>query len=112
MKLNDVYIAIAIMAGITFLTRAFPFLFFRNRKPPAAVLFIGRYIPPVLITILVVYCLKDASWGNAPYGLNEVLAVGTVIVLHLWRRNALISIFGATLLYMFLLQSGFVTRLI
>jgi branched-subunit amino acid transport protein AzlD len=106
MKLEAVYVAIFVMALITFLTRVFPFIFFHNGKPPQVVLFIGRYIPRVMMAILVVYCLKDASWGTAPYGLNELLAVGTVVVLHLWRRNALVSIFGATLLYMFLVQSS------
>jgi branched-subunit amino acid transport protein AzlD len=98
------------MTAITFFTRVFPFLFFGRKKPPEIIGFVGKYIPPVVITILVLYCLKDINLDKAPYGLEELLAVITVIVLHLWRGNPLLSIFGATVLYMSLLQSAVLTR--
>jgi len=112
MSLTNVFIAIGIMAFITFLTRVFPFLFFRDGQPPELILFIGKFIPPTLITILVIYCLKDIPLGMLPYGLNELLAVIIVIVLHLRLGNPLISIFGATLVYMFLIQSNIISRLL
>ena len=112
MNLTNVYICIAIMAAITFLTRVFPFLFFRNGKPPEVILFIGKFIPPTLLTILVIYCLKDIHFEKGPYGGNELLAVILVIILHLRLGNPLISIFGATLVYMFLIQSDILSRLI
>jgi branched-subunit amino acid transport protein AzlD len=99
------------MAAVTFFTRVFPFLFYRHKKPPEIILFVGKYIPPVVITILVVYCLKDIDWGKAPYGFNEMLAVLLVFILHGWRRNPLLSIFGATLFYMFLAQTAVINRL-
>ncbi|VBB08336.1 branched-chain amino acid transport azld [Lucifera butyrica] len=112
MNITDIYLSILIIAAVTFFTRAFPFLFFHNRKPPEIILFVGKHIPPIIITILVIYCLKDIHWNQAPYGLNECIAVALVIILHLWRRNSLISIFGATIVYMFLIQSNFLTNLI
>lgn len=111
MSLTNVYLSIAIIAAITFFTRVVPFLFFRNRKPPEVILFVGKYIPPIVITILVIYCLKDIRWDKIPYGLNECIAVSLVIILHLWRRNSLISIFGATIAYMFLLQSDILSNI-
>jgi len=110
MSLTNVVIAIGIMAFITFLTRVFPFLFFRKGEPPQIILFIGKFIPPTLITILVIYCLKDIPLGTLPYGFNELLAVLMVIALHLRFGNPLISIFGATLVYMFLIQSNLISR--
>ena len=112
MSLTNVFIAIGIMAFITFLTRVFPFLFFRNGQPPEMILFIGKFIPPTLITILVVYCLKDIPLERLPYGFNELIAVLVVIVLHLKVGNPLVSIFGGTLLYMFLIQSSIIRTLL
>ena len=36
-----------------------------------------------------------------------LLAVGSVVALHLWRRNTLLSIFGDTAVYMLLVQMVF-----
>jgi branched-subunit amino acid transport protein AzlD len=106
MDVTNVLLSILIMALITLLTRAFPFIFFHTNKPPATILYIGKHIPPVVITILVVYCLKDVCLAAAPYGANELIALLTVVLLHRWRRNPFISIFGATILYMFLVQTA------
>lgn len=111
MSLNNVYVAIAVIAAITLFTRAFPFLFFDRSQPPELLLFVGKYIPPVIMTILVLYCLKDIKWGSVPHGLNEVLAVLAVVLLHAWKRNPLLSIFGSTVLYMLLVQTRILTAL-
>ena len=51
--------AIAVMAAVTFLTRFLPFLLFdRGEAPPKIVLYLGRVLPPAIIAMLVVYCLK------------------------------------------------------
>ena len=40
-------LSIAVMAGVTFLTRFLPFLLFdRGGKPPRIVLYLGRVLPP------------------------------------------------------------------
>ena len=60
--------AIAVMAGVTFLTRALPFLLFdRGEHPPGLVLYLGRVLPPAIIAMLIVYCLKGVSFA-APGG--------------------------------------------
>ena len=112
MSLTNVFIAIAIMTAITFLTRVLPFLFFRKGQAPRIILFIGKYIPPTLITILVIYCLKDINFGSISDIFNTLIAVVLVVILHLRFRNPLVSIFGATLIYMFLIQSDVIRRLI
>ena len=91
--------AIAVMAIITFLTRALPFLLFdRGESPPKLVLYLGRVLPPAIIAMLIVYCLRGVSFA-APGGW--------VPQLHLWRSNTLLSIFGGTILYMVLVQAVF-----
>jgi len=98
---------ILVMVLVNYLTRVLPFLFFRERTPPAAILFLERYFPPVIMTILVFYSLKDIDFHSAPYGSYELSAVALTIALHLLLRNYLLSIFGATLFYMGLVQGWF-----
>ena len=101
-------LSIAVMAGVTFLTRALPFLLFdRGEKPPRVVLYLGRVLPPAIMAILVVYCLRGVSLLTYPYGLPELLAGAAVVGLHLWKKNNLISILGGTALYMVLVQLVF-----
>lgn len=104
--------AIAVMAVVTFLTRALPFLLFdRGDHPPKLVLYLGRVLPPAIIAMLIVYCLRSLRAASlfVPAGwLPQVIAVAAVVVLHLWKHNNLLSIFGGTILYMVLVQAVFV----
>jgi len=100
--------SILVMAGVTFLTRALPFLLFdRGDHPPRIVLYLGQVLPPAVIAMLIVYCLKGVSFAT-PAGWVPALAAGlTAAALHLWKYNDLLSIFGATVLYMVLVQGVF-----
>ncbi len=101
-------LAIALMAAATALTRFLPFwVFGRGRKPPAAIEYLGRALPPAMLSLLVVYCLKGMDFTAPPFGLCEVVACAVVTALHLWRKNALLSIFGGTAVYMILVQVVF-----
>lgn len=96
---------IGIVALVTVLTRALPFLLFPDgRKTPAVVLYLGRVLPYAIIGMLIVYCLKDVQPLSAPYGLPELLGVGAVTGLYLLRRNTLLAIAGGTVFYMLLVQ--------
>ena len=100
--------SILVMAGVTFLTRALPFLLFdRGDHPPRIVLYLGQVLPPAVIAMLIIYCLKGVSFAT-PAGWVPALAAGvTAALLHLWKHNDLLSIFGATVLYMALVQGVF-----
>ncbi len=113
--------AIAVMAIVTFLTRALPFLLFdRGDHPPKLVLYLGRVLPPAVIAMLIIYCLKSnilAVEANLtalldPAVLNQwlpaLLSVAVVVILHVWKHNNLLSIFGGTILYMVLVQAVFI----
>ena len=100
------FLAMAVMAAATFATRAVPFLLLRPHSQHPLVLYLGRYLPPAVMTLLVMYSLKDVPMLNAPYGLPHWLAIATTAVIHLWRRNALLSIASGTGLFMWLQQSG------
>lgn len=102
-------LSIVVMAVCTFLTRVLPFLLFdRGEAPPKLVLYLGRVLPPAVIAMLIIYCLKDIS-PAAPAGwLPHLISVGVVVLLHLWKHNNLLSIFGGTILYMVLIQRVFI----
>ena len=101
--------AIAVMAAVTFLTRFLPFLLFdRGEAPPKIVLYLGRVLPPAIIAMLVVYCLRGVDLAGPAHGLPELLAAAAVVGLHLWRKNTLLSIAAGTALYMVLVQAVFV----
>lgn len=96
------------VAVTTFATRAVPFLIFPKGKPvPKMVEYLGTVLTPAVIGMLVIYCLKDTAVRSAPYGIPEAVAVLAVVVLHVWRRNNLLSIGVGTVLYMFLVQVVF-----
>ena len=100
--------AIAVMAIITFLTRALPFLLFdRGESPPKLVLYLGRVLPPAIIAMLIVYCLRGVSFAAPGGWVPQLVSVAAVVILHLWRSNTLLSIFEGTILYMVLVQAVF-----
>ena len=101
--------AIAVMSVVTFLTRALPFLLFdRGGNPPKLVLYLGRVLPPAVIAMLIVYCLRGVSFSTPGGWVPQLLCVAVVVALHLWKHNNLLSIFGGTILYMVLVQAVFV----
>ena len=98
-------ITVGIIAAVTLLTRALPFVLFPDgRRTPPVILYLGRVLPYAIIGMLIVYCLKDTQLGTAPHGLPELFGVAGVAALYLWRRNTLLAIGGGTVLYMLLVQ--------
>lgn len=96
------------VALTTFATRATPFIIFPEGKEiPPMVKYLGGVLTPAVIGMLVVYCLKGSHILTAPYALPEAIAVVTVVLLHVWKRNNLLSIGTGTVLYMFLIQVVF-----
>lgn len=100
---------IIIVVGITtFATRVIPFLLFpKGKEIPKTVRYLGKVLTPAVIGMLVVYCLKGMSFVKSPYGIPEVISVLVVALLHIWKRNNLLSIGVGTVLYMVLIQCVF-----
>ena len=71
-------VLIAVMSAVTVLLRALPFLVFR-KKVPAFVRYLGRVLPPAIIGMLVIYCLKDTVITRSPFGAPELIAGALVI---------------------------------
>lgn len=101
-------VIIVLVAITTFATRVIPFILFpAGKKIPKTVEYLGKVLPPAVIGMLVVYCFKSVSATAFPFGIPEIIASVTVVLLHIWKRNNLLSIGVGTLLYMILVQTVF-----
>ncbi len=108
MESEYIYIAIVVMAVANYITRVFPFLFFINKKPPHIIIFVEKNFPPIIMSILIFYSLSSIDFTKAPYGAKEIISIIITALLHYRFKNYLVSIFGGTIFYMFLIQ--FVTK--
>jgi len=98
---------IAVVAAVTILLRFLPFAVFAGRKTPSFIAYLGKVLPYAVMGMLVIYCLRGISFTVAPHGIPELVSVAVVVLLHLWRRNTLLSIISGTLCYMLLVQLVF-----
>ena len=99
---------VAVVAAVTVALRFLPFLIFREGKSlPGWLTYLGKVLPHAIMGMLVVYCLKSIDLTAAPFGLPELLGCAAVALLHIWKRNTLLSIGGGTVLYMILVQLVF-----
>lgn len=95
---------VAVAAIVTALIRALPFFLFAHGRPPRMVTYLGRALPPTVMAILVVYCLKGVSFTTLPGFAPALLAVLCTAALHIFKRNTLLSIAGGTAAYMVLIR--------
>ena len=101
-------IIILLVAVCTLITRLIPFVLFGGkRQVPKAVEYLGQILPPAIMATLVVYCLKVADLFSASHGIPEFVSVAVTALLHVWKRNVLLSIAAGTACYMFLVQVVF-----
>lgn len=105
MSTNQQIITIILMSLSVILTRVLSFLLFNSKKnTPHFVSFLGKYLPSAVFGMLVIYCLKDTQWSNYSQPLAYVLGIVSCVLLHLWRRNMLLTIAGGTLFYMVVIR--------
>ena len=99
---------IGVIALVTIALRFLPFLIFRgNRQTPKYVEYLGKVLPYAIMGMLVVYCLKGVSFTALSNWVPYLVASAAVVLLHLWKRNTLLSIITGTVLYMVLVQAVF-----
>ncbi len=112
MSHTSLLLFIAVCALATFATRVIPFVALARQAEHPLILHLGRYLPPTVMMILVIYALRDfrpltdGQLNVAANGWPMILASLAVVVPHLWRRNALVSILGGTGAYMAMVQLG------
>jgi branched-subunit amino acid transport protein AzlD len=99
------------MVAATQITRFLPFWLPRRWLDNAFVRTLKSGLPAVILLLLVFYSLKDTPLQARPWGIPEALSLAAVVGLHLWKRNALLSIGGGTALYMALVQTHVIERI-
>ena len=108
MTVTQHIITISMVISGTVITRALPFLIFKEgQETPKFIQYLGKYLPGAVFAMLVVYCLKGVSFISAPFGIPEIIGIAVTVLLHLWERQMLISIAGGTAVYMLLVQLVF-----
>lgn len=108
MTTAQVVATIAVIAVITAALRFGPFLIFNGKQEtPKVITFLGKALPSAIMGMLVVYCMKDVQFSRFTSVAPVVIASLSVIGLHLWKRNTLLSITAGTVLYMVLVQVVF-----
>lgn len=101
---------IAVSAAATFATRVVPFVFFERHTEHPLVRHIGRFLPAAVMALLAtVFLQRSANWNAALPGLDAVIPGLLVVLVHLWRRNALLSIAVGTASYMIFQQTGYLS---
>lgn len=108
MTFPEQIITIAVVVFGTMLTRFIPFIVFPSGRPtPKYIQYLGKVLPSAVFAMLVIYCLKDVSIFQGSRGIPELISIAAVVLLHLWKRQMLLSIAGGTILYMILVQTIF-----
>ncbi len=98
-------LTILLCALATVITRFLPFLIFsEKRKTPPFIQYLGRALPAAIFGMLVVYCLKNVNFLAGSHGVPEAIGIAVTVLLHLWKRQMLLSIAGGTVCYMLLVQ--------
>jgi branched-subunit amino acid transport protein AzlD len=98
-----------VMATVIFTCRVFPFLFFREKNGSTNngkrfLGFIEKTVPPVAMTVLAFNSLAGPIRASPHELVPTLSAAAFTAIVHVWRRNPLISIFGGTALYMILIR--------
>ena len=102
LSLNAALATTVVAALVIFATRLFPFALFSKREPPPILRFVEKYIPPMIMAILLIYCLKDVNFTARPFGLPQLIALIVTVASYLWKGNSMVSIFGGTIVFMLL----------
>ncbi len=88
--------------------RFLPFLIFPAGKPtPKYIQYLGKVLPGAVFGMLVVYCLKNVSVTAFPFGIPELIGIAVTAVLHLWKKQMILSMGAGTIVYMLLVQFVF-----
>lgn len=108
MTLTQQLITILMVVAGTMLTRFLPFILFPAGRPtPKYIQYLGNVLPAAVFGLLVVYCLKEVSFFSGDHGIPEIISIAVVVILHMWKRQMLLSIAGGTVCYMLLVQLVF-----
>ncbi|MEB8336014.1 branched-chain amino acid transporter permease [Streptomyces endophyticus] len=98
--------AVLVTAAVTWALRALPFAALAPLRESGTVQYLSQRMPAGVMVILVVYCLRDLPVTEVG-AVAPLAALAVTVGLHLWRRNALLSILGGTFVHVLLVSTVF-----
>lgn len=102
---TSIAILIAVMAIVTIILRSLPFVLFSGEgKLPPVVVYLGDVLPMAVMGMLVVYCLRNITFTQSPFGIPEVVSTLLVVIVQIYKRSSLVSILAGTIVYMVLIR--------
>ena len=102
------FVMIVLVALMTFALRAFPFVVFSGKKQlPDMMVRLEKQLPCAIMILLVVYCIKGVSFSDASSLVSTFAGVLVTALIHLKKKNVLLSILAGTLVYMMFVQFVF-----
>ncbi|EHK86528.1 branched-chain amino acid transporter permease [Saccharomonospora azurea] len=105
---DTVYAIAAALTGacVTWALRALPFTVLARLRASPTIRFLSTRMPGAIMVILTIYCLRDVSLTH-PRMVSPLAALAVTIGLHLWRRNAVLSILAGTVVHVTLSSTVF-----
>jgi len=101
MNIDRSVLAVVIMSMVTIGLRALPFILWgRKKETPKLIAYLGKVLPSAVMSMLVIYCLKDTSFTAAAGFLPQLIASAVVVLSYLWKKNSLLSIVLGTAVFM------------
>lgn len=108
MTVTEQIITISMCVLATVTTRFLPFLVFsEKRKTPPYIEYLGKVLPLAVFGMLIIYCLKGVSFFSGNHAIPELIGIAVTALLHLWKKQMLLSIAGGTIVYMVLIRFVF-----
>ncbi|MGW8378470.1 AzlD domain-containing protein [Streptomyces sp. ODS28] len=99
--------AVGVAAAVTWGLRALPFAALAPLRESPVVHFLSTHMPAGVMVVLVVYSLHGAEFTKPPYGAPLGIALLVTVGLHLWRKNAVLSIMAGTAVNVLLASTVF-----
>lgn len=96
----------AVSAAITWALRALPFTALAALHASKTVQFLRTRMPAGVLVILCAYTLRDLPVTQLRVAA-PLAALAVTVGLHLWRRNALLSVLGGTVVHVALASTLF-----
>lgn len=97
-------LALVLCAIIVYFERSLPWLAFGKREMPPLIKKLSDLLPPALMAILVVYGLKSLTTSDFHTSVAMIIASIFTAIIHIYKKNQILSVFLGTAVYMILLN--------
>mgnify|MGYP004617517177 FL=1 len=105
MSTANIILMIAASVAVTFFLRILPFFAFSgDRKMPEWLDRLGQALPPAIMAVLIVYCLKDVPYDLKNAAVPKLLGVAATVISYRFKHNSLISLVSGTAVYMLMIR--------